>query len=106
MKTETNSARQSEMASYCWIGAVLIFALLEAVTMYSQYRKLGLSFRSFYLPVMLTLPFSATAPLYRDAKSGKYGKASESELSRLKFTVSFSVLMAYLTLFICLGEFL
>jgi hypothetical protein len=108
MQTETSSARQSGMASYCWIGAGLIFVLLEAMTMFSQYRKhpSGLPLRFFFVPVMLTLPFSAIAPLYLDVKSGKYAEMSESERGRLNFTVSFAILMAYVTLLICVGEFL
>jgi hypothetical protein len=97
------------MARYCWIGAVLIFLLLEAMTLYGQHRKhpfSGWSFQFLYVPVMLTLPFSAIAPMYFGAKSGKYGETSEGERTRLNFVVSFAILMAYVTLLICVGELL
>ena len=73
MKTETSSARQSEMASYCWIGAGLIFVLLEAMTMFSQYRKhpSGLSLRFFFRSRNADAPFLSNCPTIPRCKIGK-----------------------------------
>jgi hypothetical protein len=96
------------LVPYCWAGSVLIFIMLECIVIFSQLQKHVLepsSFRFFYLPIMLTLPFSSLAQLDRD-KGGKTGIVSNDERSRLSFVVSFSLLIAYLTLLICLGELL
>lgn len=97
------------LARFCWIGAVLTLVVLEVLVVFSQFHKLRFGPRSlhyFYVPVMLTLPLSAIAPLYLRARAGRYGVMNEDEQGRLSFVASFSLLVAYLTLLVCVGEFL
>jgi hypothetical protein len=107
MDTQIISVRLAKIARYCWIGTFLPFVLLEVFTIYSQYRKHNLGrIRLCFLPVMMTLPLSVAAPLFQSTKRGIRGEITELELNRLNYVVSITLLVTYVTLFICVGEFI
>lgn len=60
----------------------------------------------WYVPVMLTIPLSAVFPALVKARTDFAHLAAKKEQEKLSVVVAYSVLMAYVTLFICLGEFM
>jgi hypothetical protein len=106
----TNLISQSQIktAPAMWMGVNCLLALIEGVVIYSQLHHPGAqlwSFHFFYLPVVLTVPYSVISPLYLKARSERLGPDLDAQRS-LSYVAAFSLLVAYITLFISLAEFL
>jgi len=100
---------KSRRSVYSWVGALLILIGLECLVIASQLTKYHIpikSFRFYYLPVMLTIPMSAIGPLCLNNRSDKSDEPGEAKRSSIMQVAAFSLLIAYITLLVCLGEFL
>ncbi len=105
--TNLISDSQIKTAPALLIGAKCLLVLTEGVVIYSQLRH-GVrlwSFHFFYLPVILTVPYSVISPLYLKARHGSLSVDRDVE-GRQSYVASFSLFVAYITLFVCLAEFL
>lgn len=103
------SESQIKTAPSMWVGTNCLLVLTECVLIYSQLHHPGVrlwSFHFFYLPIAVTVPYSVISPLYLRARSGQLIGTDPRVEGSLSYVASFSLLVSYITIFICLGEFL
>ena len=103
------SDSQIKAAPSLWIGANCLLLLIECVIIFSQLHHLGVrlwSFQFFYLPVAVTVPYSVISPFYLKARSRRPSSTDPYAEDSVSYVASFSLVATYITLFICLAEFL
>lgn len=95
--------------SVIWAGGLIAFASVEILVCYLQWVKSRgaiLSFHFLYLPVMLSLPISTIFPLYVKLKSSVEFQHCPETVGRLSYLAAVSIIIAYVTLLICMGQVL
>ncbi len=103
------SDSQIKTAPAMWVGTNCLLVLIECVVIYSQLHHPSVrlwSFHFFYLPVVITVPYSVISPLYLRARSGRLSSTNLDAEGSLSYVASFSLLVTYITIFICLAEVL
>jgi len=107
--TNLISESQVKAAPTMWVGVNCLLVLIECVLILTQLHHPGVrlwSLHFFYLPVAVTVPYSVISPLYLRARSGEHIGTDQGMEGRLSYVAVFSMLVTYITLLICLGEFL
>ena len=95
---------------FVWAGAILVCLGVECLVCYVQLAKYRYSIstlRFFYLPIMLSLPWSTVVPLYVKLQdSVNQLMPDQTTRKQLSYFAAVSMLITYLTIFIVLGELL